>query len=54
VFALNGDTVVRRPVKKGASSTTAIQVVEGLAEGDAVAMPSDVALKPGDRVTAAM
>jgi HlyD family secretion protein len=54
VFALNGDTVVRRPVKKGASSTTAIQVVEGLAEGDAVALPSDVALKPGDRVTAAM
>ena len=54
VFALNGDTVVRRPVKKGASSVTAIQVVEGLAEGDAVAMPSDVALKPGDRVTAAM
>jgi HlyD family secretion protein len=54
VFALNGDTVVRRPVKKGASSITAIQVVEGLAEGDAVALPSDVALKPGDRVTAAM
>jgi HlyD family secretion protein len=54
VFALNGDTVARRPVKKGASSVSAIQVVQGLADGDAVAMPSDVALRPGDRVTAAM
>jgi HlyD family secretion protein len=54
VFALNGDTVARRPVKKGASSVTEIQVVEGLAEGDAVALPSDVPLKPGDRVAAAM
>jgi HlyD family secretion protein len=54
VFALNGDTVARRPVKKGASSVTEIQVVEGLAEGDAVALPSDVPLKPGDHVAAAM
>ena len=54
VFALNGDTIARRPVKKGASSGTGIQVVEGLAEGDAVALPSDVLLKPGDRVAAAM
>jgi HlyD family secretion protein len=54
VFALNGDTVARRPVKKGASSITEIQVVEGLAEGDAVALPSDVPLKSGDRVAPAM
>jgi HlyD family secretion protein len=54
VFALTGDTIARRPVKKGASSVTEVQVVEGLAEGDAVALPSDVPLKPGDRVTAAM
>ena len=54
VFALNGDTVARRTVKKGASSVTEIQVVDGLAEGDAVALPSDVPLKPGDRVAAAM
>jgi HlyD family secretion protein len=54
VFALNGDTIARRPVKKGASSVTGVQVVEGLAEGDAVALPSDVPLKPGDRVAAAM
>ena len=51
VFALNGDTIARRPVKKGASSVTEVQVVQGLAEGDAVALPSDVPLKPGDRVT---
>jgi len=54
VFALDGGAIARRPVKKGASSVTEIQVVEGLAEGDAVALPSDVALKPGDRVAAAM
>jgi HlyD family secretion protein len=54
VFALTGDTVARRPVKKGASSVTVVQVVQGLAEGDAVALPSDVPLKPGDRVAAAM
>jgi HlyD family secretion protein len=54
VFALTGDTVARRPVKKGASSVTEVQVVQGLAEGDAVALPSDVPLKPGDRVAAAM
>jgi HlyD family secretion protein len=54
VFMLNGDTVARRPVKKGASSVAEIQVVEGLAEGDAVALPSDVPLKAGDRVAAAM
>jgi len=44
--ALTGDTVARRPVKKGASSVTEVQVVQGLAEGDAVALPSDVPLKP--------
>ncbi len=54
VFALTGDTVARRPVKEGASSVTEVQVVQGLAEGDAVALPSDLPLKPGDRVTAAM
>ena len=54
VFALSGETVARRPVKKGASSVTVVQVVEGLAEGDAVALPSDVPLKPGARVAAAM
>jgi HlyD family secretion protein len=54
VFVLNGETVGRRTVKKGASSITRVQVAEGLAEGDAVALPSDAPLKPGGRVTAAI
>jgi HlyD family secretion protein len=54
VFALKGDTVERRPVKTGTSSISQVQVTEGLAEGDAVALPSDTPIKAGDRVTAAM
>ncbi len=52
VLALKGDAVERRPVKTGTSSISQVQVVEGLAEGDAVALPSDNPVKPGDRVTA--
>ena len=52
VLALQGETVERRPVKTGTSSVTLVQVVDGLAEGDAVAMPSDLPPKPGDRVQA--
>jgi HlyD family secretion protein len=54
VFALKGDTIERRTVKKGISSITQVQVVDGLNEGDAVAVPGDVGLKVGDRVTAVM
>lgn len=54
VFALKGDTLERRAVKKGASSVTSVQVVEGLLDGDAVALPADIPLKPGDRVSAVM
>jgi HlyD family secretion protein len=54
VFALKGDIVERRPVKTGASSISQVQVVEGLSESDAVALPSDNPIKPGERVTAAM
>jgi HlyD family secretion protein len=52
VLALKGDTLVRRAVKKGVASITQVQITEGLAEGEAVALPSDVPLKAGDRVTA--
>jgi HlyD family secretion protein len=52
VMALAGDTVQKRVVKTGASTVTQIQVLDGLAEGDAVALPSDLAIKPGDRVSA--
>jgi len=54
VFRLAGDSVERRAVKTGIASVTQVEVLEGLAEGDAVALPSDAALKAGDRVTAVM
>jgi len=54
VFALKGDTIERRAVKKGASNLTMVQVVEGLSDSDAVALPSDNQLKVGDRVSATM
>lgn len=54
VFRLDGDTVERRAVKTGNSSISEVQVTEGLNQGDAVAMPTDVPLKAGDRVTPVM
>ena len=54
VFALKGDTLEQRSVKKGASSITQVQVLEGLGDGDAVALPADTPLKAGDRVTPSM
>ena len=54
VFLLKGDAIEQRAVKTGTSSVTRIQVIDGLAEGDAVAMPTDVPLKPGMKVTPVM
>lgn len=54
VLALKGGVVERRAVKQGASSITMVQIVEGLGDADAVALPADTPLKDGDRVTAAM
>jgi HlyD family secretion protein len=51
VLALAGDTVQRRAVKTGNSTVTLVQIVEGLGEGDAVAMPTETTLQPGGRVT---
>jgi HlyD family secretion protein len=50
VLRLNGDRVERRAVRQGASSVTSVQVEQGLADGDAVARPTDTPLLPGDRV----
>ncbi|HWB95757.1 MAG TPA: hypothetical protein VG672_03620, partial [Bryobacteraceae bacterium] len=50
VFLLNGDTVVWRKVKTGASNVTRVQAVEGLNEGDAVALPTDLVLHDGQKV----
>jgi HlyD family secretion protein len=52
VLALKDGAVERRAVKKGVSSITQVQIVEGLGESDSVALPGEVALKPGDKVTA--
>ena len=54
VFLLKGDAIEQRRVKTGASSVTRIQVIDGLVEGDEVAMPSDTPLKAGMKVTAAL
>jgi HlyD family secretion protein len=51
VYLLKGDAIEQRRVKTGNSSVTRIQVSDGLAEGDAVAMPSDTPLKVGIKVT---
>ena len=42
--------IKRRNVKTGISNVTQTQIAEGLAEGDSVALPTDVPLKPGERV----
>jgi hypothetical protein len=54
VFALKGDTIERRAVKKGVSSLTMVQVADGLSDADAVALPTEIPLKAGDRVSATM
>jgi HlyD family secretion protein len=50
VFLLRGAAVERHNVKTGISNVTQTQIVDGLAEGDSVALPTDVPLKPGERV----
>ena len=53
MYLLAGDHIERRPVKPGISSVTQVQIVSGLAEGDQVALPTEVPLKPGQRVSPA-
>jgi HlyD family secretion protein len=52
VFVLQGDRVSLRKIKTGVGSTTRLQVVSGLSEGDSVALPIEAPLKDGDRVKA--
>jgi RND family efflux transporter MFP subunit len=52
VLLLQGDKVVWRKIAIGIASVTRMQVVQGLAEGDAVALSSEAALKDGSRVRA--
>lgn len=51
VLLLKGDAVERRAVTTGVSSISEVEITQGLAEGDTVALPSEIVLKPGDRVT---
>lgn len=53
VFVLSGDTVQWRSVRLGASSVTRT-AVEGLAEGDAVALSTEQPLENGERVQPVM
>ncbi len=50
VFLLRGDIVERRNVKTGVSNVTQIQIADGLAENDSVALPTDFTLRSGERV----
>jgi HlyD family secretion protein len=50
VFLLRGAAVERRNVKTGISNVTQAQITEGLNDGDSIALPTDVPLKPGERV----
>lgn len=51
VFVLQqGDTVKWQPIATGASDALRVEVVKGLADGDAVAEPSDVTIKNGSKV----
>ncbi|MGA7236349.1 MAG: efflux RND transporter periplasmic adaptor subunit [Bryobacteraceae bacterium] len=52
VFLLQDGAIERRAIKTGISNVTQAQVVEGLAEGDDIALPSDLELKAGERVQA--
>lgn len=50
VFLLQGDRVVWRKVGVGVSSYTKSQVLSGLSDGDAVALPTEKPLKNGSKV----
>ncbi len=52
VFVLKGDTIHWRVIQTGTSSINRVQIAEGLAEGDAVALPTDLALHDGEKVRA--
>lgn len=54
VLVLKGDTVERRAVKTGTSTVSLVEVTGGFTDGDAVALPSDIPLQPGARVTPVM
>jgi HlyD family secretion protein len=52
VFALNGDRLAWKTVTTGISSITRVEILSGLAAGDAVALPTDITLHNGETVAA--
>jgi HlyD family secretion protein len=50
-LTLSGYTIRWRAVKTGASSISRVQILEGAAEGDAVALPTDFTLRDGEKVS---
>jgi HlyD family secretion protein len=52
VFVLRGGRLAWQPVTTGISSITRVQVLQGVAEGDAVALPTELTLHAGEAVTA--
>ena len=50
VFVLRGGRLAWRAVRTGVSSVTRVQIVEGLAEGDQVALPTELTLHDGEIV----
>jgi multidrug resistance efflux pump len=50
VYALRGESVEWRPIQLGASSVTRAAVLEGLVEGDLIALASEAPLHSGARV----
>ena len=51
VFELRGGRLAWRTVRAGASSVTRVQILDGLAEGGEVALPTELALHDGEIVT---
>ncbi|HYA98377.1 MAG TPA: efflux RND transporter periplasmic adaptor subunit, partial [Methylomirabilota bacterium] len=51
VYVVKDGVIARCDVKTGASTPTLVQIASGLGQGEEVVLPSDVPLKPGDRVT---
>jgi hypothetical protein len=49
-YVLAGGKLERRVVKTGTSSITRVEILEGLKEGELVALPTEVLLRAGDEV----
>jgi len=51
VFKLRGGRLAWQPVRTGVSSVTRVQILDGLAEGDEVALPTELTLHDGEIAT---